>query len=200
MFKLPRLRWHKASNLAYVWLDGKRVYLGAWNSSESRTRYWALAAKHLPQADSVVGLPVVSDLCMRFLVSAPESYSSNEVKTLRYVLTVLEKHYGTLPCADFSPLKLKTVREELAKRHCRSQVNLHIHRIRKVFKWGAENEVVPGSVLADLACVAALRRGKSTAKESDPVKPAPNSPLKIVPSLDRSGRFPVVRISGIQGG
>jgi integrase len=40
-----------------------------------------------------------------------------------------------------------------------------------MFRWGVENEIVPPSVLHGLQAVAGLRRGKSDARETAPVRP-----------------------------
>ena len=45
--KIPSYRHHKARNFAVVTLDGKDVYLGEYDSPESRAKYDALIAEWL---------------------------------------------------------------------------------------------------------------------------------------------------------
>jgi hypothetical protein len=40
-----------------------------------------------------------------------------------------------------------------------------------MFRWGVENELVAGLVLQDLDAVQRLQRGRSEAKETEPVEP-----------------------------
>jgi integrase len=54
---------------------------------------------------------------------------------------------------------------------CRRQANLKVKRIRRMFKWAVENELVPAPVLQGLQAVAALKAGRSDARESKPVLP-----------------------------
>jgi integrase len=54
---------------------------------------------------------------------------------------------------------------------CRTRINAHVKRIRRMFKWGVENELVPAAVHQALCAVAPLKRGRTEAKESEPVKP-----------------------------
>lgn len=53
----------------------------------------------------------------------------------------------------------------------RTTCNRHIGRIKSVFKWGVSIELVPQGVYHALATVAGPRRGRSSARETEPVKP-----------------------------
>src|SRR4051794_10261210 len=44
-----------------------------------------------------------------------------------------------------------------------------------MFKWAVENELVPPSVLQALKAVNGLRRGRTEARESAPVRPVPDA-------------------------
>ncbi len=44
-------------------------------------------------------------------------------------------------------------------------------RIKRIFNWGVENELVPETVAGALHYVAGLRHGETTARETEPVKP-----------------------------
>jgi integrase len=54
---------------------------------------------------------------------------------------------------------------------CRNTVNQRINKVRYVFKWAAENELIDPSVYHGLTALSGLRRGRSEAVESEPVKP-----------------------------
>ncbi len=69
-----------------------------------------------------------------------------------------------------------------------------------MFKWGAENELVPGRVFYDMQTVSGLRKGRTKANESEPVLPVTDAEwfsvvLKLLAmhwirsSLLRGGRF-----------
>src|SRR5262249_48053301 len=53
----------------------------------------------------------------------------------------------------------------------RATYNKHLHRVRRMFRWGVENELIKPSVWQSLAAVEPLRRGKTKARETTPVGP-----------------------------
>ena len=63
---------------------------------------------------------------------------------------------------------------------CRSNINKQIGRIKRVFKWAASEELVPGHVYHALQSLAGLRRGRTEARESDPVRPVPQEHINAV--------------------
>lgn len=117
--------------------------------------------------------------------------------TIRQALRFLKQLYGHALARDFSPLALKTVRAEMIRhpitRNCkvkdaatgevrevvkvlrvglaRKTINKQIDRIRRMFSWAVENELVPASVCYALREVAGLRKGRSAARETAKVKP-----------------------------
>lgn len=82
---------------------------------------------------------------------------------------------------EFGPLKLKAFRQLLIDEGLSRQVvNRTVSRVRQIFKWGTENELVPEYVVAALRCVAGLRYGKTNAKETEPVRPVHNAHVDAV--------------------
>jgi integrase len=63
----------------------------------------------------------------------------------------------------------------IADNLCRNEVNKRIGRIKRVFRWGTENELIPPSIFHGLQSVRGLSRGRSDARESEPVKPVPDA-------------------------
>jgi integrase len=55
--------------------------------------------------------------------------------------------------------------------YARSTINKHIGRIKLLFGWATEQELIPSSVLHGLQAVRGLRRGRSGARETEDVKP-----------------------------
>ena len=54
---------------------------------------------------------------------------------------------------------------------CRSNINRTIHRIKRAFAWGVENEIVAGPIYQALRTVPSLRAGRTEARESEPIRP-----------------------------
>src|ERR1700722_5914175 len=90
----------------------------------------------------------------------------------RQALRPLRLLYGPTAAADFGPLKLEAVRNEMVQLGwCRTNINSQINRIKHVFKWAVSRELIPASVHHALVTVASLRFGRSDARESEPVRP-----------------------------
>src|SRR5690606_26637960 len=68
----------------------------------------------------------------------------------------------------------------------RSTINANIQRIRAMFRWGVENELVEAPIYQALNAVRGLRRGKSTARETEPIRPVPDAVVEAtIPYLPR---------------
>ncbi len=57
----------------------------------------------------------------------------------------------------------------------RSVVNQNIGRIKRMFRWGVSQELIPADVAQSLWAVSGLRQGRSEARESTPVLPVADS-------------------------
>ncbi|MEX1230831.1 MAG: site-specific integrase [Planctomycetaceae bacterium] len=174
----PSYLYHKPSGQARCRIDGKDYYLGPFGSPESREQYDELVGEWLSRQDTTRVSLAVDDLCLLFLQHANGYYRhkdgtpTSEVTCLRYALRFLVKAHGRCRVRDFGPLKLKEVRETMiAAGLCRTNINRTILRMKRVFGWGVENELVPGEIYQALRAVTSLRSGRTEARESEPVRP-----------------------------
>ena len=84
------------------------------------------------------------------------------------------KTYGTYPAKDFGPLSLKAYREQLVKEgFTRQVINKKLPRVKQFFKWAVANELISPQIYQALQAVSGLKRGRTSAPESKPVKPVP---------------------------
>lgn len=189
--RLPSYRLHRASGQAVVTLNGRDVYLGVHGTPESRDEYdrvieeWLAGNRQLAPVASGrsgdSGEPSVSihELIVAFWDHAESYYVKNgqpthELQALRYSFKPLAELYGPTQTREFSPRALKAVRQRMIDQGlARTLINKRINRVRHLFKWGVENELVPARVLDALRAVPPLKRGRCAVRESDPVKPAP---------------------------
>ncbi|HSZ56148.1 MAG TPA: site-specific integrase [Tepidisphaeraceae bacterium] len=117
-------------------------------------------------------------------------------------LSELRRLYGDTPAADFGPKRLKILAYELARDRqvpdpktgqpihrrgmVRKVVNRALLRIKQVFKWAVEDELLPGESYARLRVAGGLKRGRCDAREGEPVRPVPDSILdSTLPHLSR---------------
>jgi integrase len=57
----------------------------------------------------------------------------------------------------------------------RANINKQVGRIKRMFKWAAENELLPAELYHRVSVVAGLQRGRTAARETDSVRPVPES-------------------------
>ncbi len=93
----------------------------------------------------------------------------------------LLKLYARMPASKFRPRRLLTVRGAFvdSERYARKQVNDHVGRIKRLFAWGVEHELVPGRVPERLRSVRGLRRGKTTASDNPPVRAVSDATIAL---------------------
>ncbi|MEX2217049.1 MAG: site-specific integrase [Phycisphaeraceae bacterium] len=192
--RIPSYRLHKASGQAVVSLNGKDIYLGKHDSDASRKNYdkviaeW-LANHKLPPASSRTGARTVDSLIdVHQLFVAYYDYAqvyylkdgkkTGEVANIEHAARPLNELFGSMFVIDFRPTHLKAVRQKMIEANlCRKTVNNRINRIRRLFKWGVENDMVPPDVLHALQAVAPLRRGRCGVREGAPVRPVPEATI-----------------------
>jgi hypothetical protein len=167
----------------------------------------------------------------------PDGTSTSELRDFRLSLRPLRELYGHTRSADFTPLALKAVREAMLRQPVTSRVkqvdpatgeealvekvlrvglargvvNQRIDRVKRAFAWGVSEGLVPVAVHQALATVEGLKRGRSTARETEPVGPVPDGhvdatlpfllpPVRAMVGLQRlTGMRPgeVCRVRGI---
>lgn len=113
----------------------------------------------------------------------PNGVTTNQYLNVERSVGYLVKHCPTMLAEDFGPRKLKDIREIMIENNLsRSTVNKYIGIIKQMFKWAASDELIPGGVYHSLQAVSGLQRGRSDARETEPVKPAPvEDVLRVLP-------------------
>src|SRR5688572_18021221 len=195
--RIPGYLQHKPTGQARVILDGRTYYLGSHGTPESRTRYnrlvaeWLANDRCLPGAAAAPSTFKIADLIDGFLDHAeheyrfPDGSPSKEAINVRYPMRELFALFSDLPAAEFGPRDLKRLRDRMIEKGwCRRLVNQRISVVRRAFRWAVADERIPPTVLLGLAAVPGLRRGRSGAKESDPVLPVSEADVrKTIPEL-----------------
>jgi integrase len=212
--RIPVYRHHKPSGLASVRIEGRDIYLGPYGTPESRAKYnrviteWL--ANHHREPDSTNGNAkathvIVDELIAAYLDFAKTYYVKNgeitgEYRNIGDALRQLTTLYGRTRVDDFGPSALKAVRRAMIDADlCRRTINNRVNRIRRVFKWGVENEQVPAEILHALQAVAPLKLGRCNVREADPVKPVPERLIEPVLELVSPQVAAMIRLQLLTG-
>jgi hypothetical protein len=160
--RIPSYRRQKTKSVdrAFVELGGIRHYLGTYNSPESRAKYgqliaeWTSSGGHLTANSDEI---TVNELIARFWTFAETYYCradgspTNEQHNCHQALRPLVALYATPLVCEFGARRLKTVRDRMIQTGwCRTNVTKATGRLRRLFRWGVENEIVPVSVYQSL--------------------------------------------------
>jgi hypothetical protein len=190
---VPSYRRHKQSGQAIVTLTdglgGRRdVLLGKLGTRESRAEYarviaeWEARGRCLPSSAAVADL-TVNEPTLLFWKHAQQHYRhpdgtpTSELNDYRSSLRPFKHLYGHTPAKDFGPLALKAIRQKIVEGYehpqygpqaglCRGVINQRVGRIRRMFKWGVAEEMLPEKVYRALMAVPGLSRGRSTVRET----------------------------------
>jgi len=178
LHSVPKYRRHRGSNQAVVTLNGRDYYLGPHGTKVSHREYDRLIGEWLandrqPFANSSSGVTVV-ELCARYFKFAKAYYRGNPkvMPGIKQAVKYLVRRYEMCLAADFGPLALKALTQQMVDEGLsRTYINDHIGRILRIFKWAAAEQILPAAVHQDLAAVPRLKRGRTNARETDPVGP-----------------------------
>lgn len=212
--RTPSYRLHKPTGQAVVTLAGKDIYLGKFGTTASHAEYdrligeWLTSGRRLPA--SVSGSePSVNELLLAYLLHARSYYvkdgePTSEVRNIGLALRPVRQTYGHTLAKAFGPLALKTIRKQMIDSGiCRNEVNKRVRHVIRAFKWAVGEEIVSPSVHHGLQAVTGLRRGRSEARETAPVKPVPESFVEAVrPFVSRQvwAMIEIQRLSGMRPG
>ena len=199
----------------------KDYRLGAYGSPESRELYHRLVAEWLangrrwprPPAPPEAWSITINEIVLEYSRWASEYYSPSEYSNIKAALRLLRRLFGATSGGEFGPNRLRLVRDEMIRGDrdevpprnpwTRVHVNGQVHRIGALFKWAASHEMLPVAVYQQLKTVTALRRGRTSARETDPVLPVPVEDVDAVrPFLSRQVRALVdlQLLTGARGG
>lgn len=188
--RVPKLRTHKATGQGYVVLNGQAVYLGRADKPETERRYHQVIAEWLANDRQSRVAPdqlTVKELIARYWLHAekyyrdPDGNVSRELENIRDAVRPVKELFAMTPAAKFGPRALRTVRQNMINAGlCRRNINCRIGRIKRVFRWAASEELIPGEVYHALLSVEGLRRGHCEAKESQPVRPVPDAHVEAI--------------------
>ncbi|MCE5280300.1 MAG: tyrosine-type recombinase/integrase [Planctomycetaceae bacterium] len=179
----PSLCRHKKTNQGYVIIDGRWFYLGDYDQPRTKQRYhqliaeWLACGRMLPQDKNTLTIIELADLFWQYAKTyyvSPTGKPTTELAHFKQLLKMIKKLYGFSKAADFGPLALKALRQEMIdKGWCRINVNHHVGRIKRIFRWATENELVPGNSYHSLQAVVGLKRGHCQVREGRTVRPVP---------------------------
>lgn len=214
-YRDPAYRKHKQSGQAIVTLPdgfgGRRDFmLGKYGSKESRIEYrrrlaeWEAAGRRLPSKE-VLGDRVVNEIVLAYVEHVERTYRKDGKPTetldnVKDAMRPLVRLYGDTLGKDFGPRALKTVQQQMVTDGlCRNTINRRVGRIKTLFRWAESEELVPPSTRHALETVSGLARGRSDARETEPVRPVAAATVEATLPHLRPAVADMVRVQQLTG-
>lgn len=206
----PAYKIHQASGRAYYYHGGRRHYLGRHGTPEAKQAYRQVVAswerQHAAPSFRPAAGCTLAELAAAFLEHADRHYRdadgrhTKEFADYKRNLTDLLAACGELPAGDFRPSHLKALRDRWVRDGLtRLTVNKQVGRLKRVFAWGVEEELVEEDVCARLYRVKGLQEGRTEAPERDDVLPVPLRDLAAVLRVAPEPLAPMLRLGYYAG-
>lgn len=192
--RIPKYRKHRTGQ-ARVTVAGRTYYLGKFDSPESHERYRRLLDEWLMKTGRFSAAPAeshtvqrpngitVNEVALAYIKHAEEYYQTNptEVEKVKLSVRPLRMLQGRTLAASFDSLALEAVRDTMIESGlARTTINERIRVLKRLFKWGIRKKLVPATVVGELMSVEGLKRGRTKARETDPVRPVPEEHIEAV--------------------
>jgi integrase len=101
---------------------------------------------------------------------------------------------------DFGPRKLKAVVQAMVEEGLsRGYINHQLGRIKRMFRWAVSEELIPPGVAQALDAVSGLRKGRTTAKERDQVRPVEKATVEATLAYVQPVVADMVRVQLLTG-
>jgi integrase len=221
--KPPTYAHHKPSGRARVRYRGVDHYLpGPYGSPESLKAYAELIAR-LTSPDGAreateptkapegpaPNLLTIAELIERFWEHAQDYYRrdgqpTGEHQVIRAALRPLLHMFARTLATEFKPRNLKLVRDEMIRLNwSRRYINSSVGRIKRMFNWAVEEELIPPEVAGALARVRGLQKNRTGAREKPKVEAVPDEVVEAtLPHVSPVVRdlIQVMRLSGARPG
>lgn len=142
-----------------VTLSGVDYYTGRFDSPQAKAKYDRLVSEYLASGRHVVqpgSGKTVAEIVAAY-IAAGQNTDRRDGRAIPHLLAL----YGESSADAFGPLAFKAVRARMmGENWTRQDVNLCMLRVRKVFRFAVENQMLPASVVQALNCVTGLKRGQ----------------------------------------
>jgi integrase len=212
--RTPTYCRHQPTGQAYVRLGGRMLYLGPWDSPESKAKYdrlmaeWLAHGRRLPTSGGPADL-TVAEVIAAYLPHVESYYvkagrPTSEQASIKSALKPVRQLYGHATTTNFGPTALRAVRQAMLDAgHVRTAINRNVNRVRGMFRWAVGQELVPANVLHGLQAVPGLKRGRCEALEGEPVRPVDDAYVDAIrPHVSRQvwSMIELQRLTGMRSG
>jgi hypothetical protein len=188
-------------------------------------------AEELALSTTAAAKVTINQILLAYAAFARRYYTkdgraTSELCCMQTALRPLRELFGGTKAADFGPKALKTVREKMiaddvcrgvinsrvvgkyirlldAEKDdvCRGVINSRVSRIKRFFRWAVAEELIPPLVYHGLQTVRGLSFGRSSARETEPIRPIADVWVEATmpsPSTQVAAMVELQRVTGMR--
>lgn len=127
--------------------------------------------------------------------AGPDGITTGGVFKPQSAMKRLVTKFGRLPIRKFTPLKMREFQQHCVKADlARSTINAYCREVRAFFKWAASEQRIPLEIYQAACTVNNLQRGRSGAREPEPIKPVSLQDVFRLRSFIRPVYFKLCRL------
>jgi integrase len=181
----PKLRFNKTTKRYVMTIKGKDRWLGK-DRKIAEQKYHRLlleAANEEAAAGPSAYTMTIVEMLEKYALHMEEYYQSSPKtwERVKPALRVLRRFYGDCYPEEFGLREMRILRDYFiqhgavdgGKGWVRVSVNRGVQNIIRFFRWSASMEYCTAEIYTKLTTLEPLRKGRSSAKESKPVRPVP---------------------------
>lgn len=202
-YDVPTLKRNKKRNSFYISFHGKKIYMGARLADAKKNLIHFIDENCKKESNVVDSRKTKNHVTITDLVLAvlqEKYFPESTMFRARIAFEKLNDNFGSDDVETFGPVALKRIREEwIQEGKARSYIQDLEKVIKRLFRFGVENELVSETVAAKLMYVKPIREGE--ARDNPPREDVKDAEiLKTLPYLLPTVRDMVVlqRISGMR--
>ena len=176
---VPGYRKHR-SGQARVTINGRDYYLGPYGTIASKREYDRIVAEYLASGRSPTFGATPDQITMASVMNAYRVYAkqyygvgpSSEWHRIKLAYRPLKALYASRNATEFGPTEFKAVRQRMIDAGgSRTGINAQMKRIVRMMKWAASEGMLPASIFETLRLIPSLKRNRTQARETEPIKP-----------------------------
>ncbi len=193
---VPSYLHHKQSGQARCRINGKDFLLGPYGSDESKQAYRQLLDRWTNASSPATFGVTVNTIVMDELIVAWDEHAKlfygtgkgSEQPRYRPLYRAVRSLYKHLPTDEFGPKEFKAVRMKLIRKgDSLDYINKQMQRLKRMFKWAGEEELVKGETVYRLDTVRRLTEGDYGVEACDDIEPIAvdvvERTIKILPEV-----------------
>jgi integrase len=191
--RVPSYRHHKPSGQAVVTLNGRDIYLGPWDTPESKAAYDRFTAEWLargrqqsppPAREQAAQATLLKEVILAYYRHCEATVRPVELDKVRDALKPVRLLYGETEAVSFDAISYPVIRSKMVEAGLSiSTIRNRLSVVKKMLGWGVVRRLIPHEVPAlikELERSEPLRIGQVGVKAPKEVKPVPEEVVRAI--------------------